>query len=118
MNIARRIANYYKRNGSTSLIKRIAREIFTIPKRLIYAKKYANNISYIQSIIDRTRCIILPELFFYYMPMFQRPQHIARELGALGWNYIFIEPFNGDIGYKEVEKNVWTISAKIGGGEE
>lgn len=113
MNIARRIASYYKRNGAMSLIKRMAREIFAIPKRLIYAKKHANNISYIQSIIDRTECIILPDIFYYNMPMFQRPQHIARELGALGWNYIFIEPFNGKIEYKEVEKNVWTISAKI-----
>lgn len=113
MNIVRKIANYYKRNGAIGLIKRIAKEVFASFGKIVHIKEHASHISHIQSIIDHTQSIILPDIFFYNMPMFQRPQHIARELGALGWNYIFTEPFNGETGCKEVEKNVWTISAKI-----
>lgn len=114
MGAARKTGRYYRINGLKALVKKLAEKGKGLAERAVHIHKHLKSVARVQNILDNDRCIVLPDIFFYEMPMFQRPQHVARELGSLGLKYIFTEPASGNTECRMVAPNVWTIAAKIG----
>jgi teichuronic acid biosynthesis glycosyltransferase TuaH len=87
-----KIFRIIRSEGFIGLIKRLKKKLKNKILNKVYLKKYKEELF---EIIEQHRnkpIIIFPELLDWNIPLYQRPQHLAIELGKQGFLYFFCTP--------------------------
>lgn len=91
----------------------VCNEIYLLFFPLLFQKRYDRMLTRIFE--NSRRVFFWKQLFGWNVPLFQRPQHIARCLARKGntvFYYVFPKTDPGVFGLKEVEPNLYLVNAK------
>jgi glycosyltransferase involved in cell wall biosynthesis len=104
LNLACKIYRKYRKDKISGLIKAVCRH--TLAK----AYKRPSSAWVSSRLLNLTSCgrsrIFLPPIISWDLHLFQRPQHLARELAALGYLYMYADPAGAGI-FKRKGKNLY-----------
>lgn len=113
MYFIRRSGEIFRREGPGSLYRvcssRISRRV---SKRNAKKKKHEKELQNILKVHKGKKIIVFRPFIDWQLPLFQRPQHIARELSALGYLYFFCSPTMRErvCGFQEVHAGCYVTN--------
>lgn len=99
-----------KKGNLKKIIKRIFNCIKFINYKVLFTKKIDKLIKHINKKADKI--ILFPYVVDWNIPLFQRPQHIARCLAQQGYTYIFFTGGTYDkiSSYEKKEENLYVVN--------
>lgn len=104
--------NYTKLHGKKALLKKIKQKVFKVNEKSQKEKYISDFLSIIKKNPNK-KIILFPTLVDWNIPLFQRPQHIALNMGNEGYLYFFCTNNIIDTvdGFDEVSKNCFVTNS-------
>ncbi len=99
-----------KKGNLKKIIKRIFNCIKFVSYKVLFTKKIDKLIKHINKKADKI--ILFPYVVDWNIPLFQRPQHIARCLAQQGYTYIFFTggTYDNISSYEKKEENLYVVN--------